>query len=68
MSSTDNARTVEQARQRYGKPFAHERPVSRLTEPSLHLRHLNRLSRRARDAQARGQGEPQHPSETLASD
>lgn len=40
----NNAKTLEQARSRYGKPFAHEVKVGRIKPKSFVLQHLEALA------------------------
>lgn len=44
---SDNARTLEQARSRHGKPFLTQTRIARVTPPSPLLRRLNKLSAQA---------------------
>jgi hypothetical protein len=44
-----NARNLQEARARYGKPFAHEVKVGRIRPKSFLLQHLESLSRSRED-------------------
>lgn len=47
-----NARTLEEARERHGKPFRAHTRIERVTPPSPLLRRLNRLSEHAKPSPA----------------